>query len=317
MKSVFHWLVVFLFVSFCSYAQTVSVKTSLDTNVILIGQQVKLSIEIRNDKQLRLQWPVLPDSLGQIEIVQRDKIDTVQTRDDASSIFRKQTLYITAFDSGYFVIPPVTVYDEKDTSKLIAASNPLLLTVQIMAVDTTKAIHDIKPIAEVPLTWRDFLPYIYALLGLILLVIIFLYVRSKLANRKKPVEEIKVPMRHAHEIALEALKELDSKKYWQQGQVKFYHAAISDIVRTYIEHRWSIPAMEQTTGEIVTQSVISSLNAESRENLQYILNLADLAKFAKFQPLANENEQAMRNAIEFVKSTIETPSAVNKEEIKV
>ena len=41
-----------------------------------------------------------------------------------------------------------------------------------------------------------------------------------------------------------------------------------------------------------------------------IHQLADLVKFAKEQPLANENDMSLMNAIEFVKSTqqiIETP----------
>ena len=71
-------------------------------------------------------------------------------------------------------------------------------------------------------------------------------------------------------------------------------------------------AMEQTTDEILNQPRILELESSSRQQLDVLLKLSDLAKFAKHQPLANENEQSMRDAVLFVKEH----ALLNKEEDK-
>ena len=47
-------------------------------------------------------------------------------------------------------------------------------------------------------------------------------------------------------------------------------------------------------------------------DLSKILNLADLEKFAKYKPLADENDLSLKNAIIFVEKTL-----VEKKELKI
>ena len=294
------------------YAQKFEVRASLDTNMILIGKQAHLMLELKQDKSLSVQWPVLPDSLGKIEIVSTGTIDTMNSA-DAGVLHRRQSIVITAFDSGYFVIPPFNFSYITGIDTSIFSSQPLLLNVLIMPVDTTKAIHDIKDLAEVPFSWRDYIGYIIALIALIIIVIagFFLYKRFG----KKTKEEISVmkPKIPPHEIALAALKKLDEEKHWQNGRYKYYHSVISEIIRTFIEQRWEIHAMEQTTDEIIYHPQMKQLSPDSLSELEKLLKLSDLAKFAKLIPLANENEQSMRDAIKFVLENVMVPVADRKE----
>ena len=82
---------------------------------------------------------------------------------------------------------------------------------------------------------------------------------------------IKIPIRPAHEIALEELNKLDAEKIWQQGNFKSYHTSLTDIIRMFIEHRWQVNAMELTTDEILQHSFASQLNNSSREQLSIVL----------------------------------------------
>jgi hypothetical protein len=113
-----------------------------------------------------------------------------------------------------------------------------------------------------------------------------------------------VPSRPAHEIALEALRKLETEKLWQEGRIKEYHSRMSDIIRTYIEQTLFINAMEMTTDLILCADQIKALNQRNKNELQELLERADLVKFAKFQPLANEHEASMKNAVSFIESTI-------------
>jgi hypothetical protein len=109
------------------------------------------------------------------------------------------------------------------------------------------------------------------------------------------------------------LNELRNQKLWQQGRVKEYHIQVSDIVRTYIEHRYAIFAMEMTSDEILRSLRLIIVDVQLKTKLSSVLILSDMVKFAKENPLPNENELSWEHAIEFVKQT----SLINeKEEIK-
>ena len=61
--------------------------------------------------------------------------------------------------------------------------------------------------------------------------------------------------------------------------------------------------MELTTDEVLQQSIALAWNADLREGMERILRLADLVKFAKYQPLADEHTWSMQEAVRFVHST--------------
>jgi hypothetical protein len=112
-----------------------------------------------------------------------------------------------------------------------------------------------------------------------------------------------IPSRPAHEIALEELNRLEAEKLWQQGNFKMYHTRLSDIIRAYIEHRWQIPALEQTTDEILSGFSKGMLEEELYRKLKHLLETADLVKFAKLQPVAYENEACMADSFALVRQT--------------
>lgn len=302
-------LVALLFISCSAFAQY-QAKASLDSTTVLIGRQSTLTIELTKPNTAPVYWPSFADTLGGVDVVSASAIDTVAGQ--GGSVTLRQYLKVTAFDSGFFVIPPVNFYASSNDTSVLASTNPLLFTVQTIPIDTTKEFIDIKGVREVPFSWRDYIYYIIGAIVLIHLILlgVYLYYRFK---KKKSLPSLfkKAPEVPPHVIALNALKELDAGKHWQNGQYKFYHASISDIIRTYIEKRWNVPAMEQTTDEILSSQLITFIDDDVKQKLSSLLRIADLAKFAKLQPLANENEQSMRDATDFINLT--TPQEVPTE----
>ena len=117
----------------------------------------------------------------------------------------------------------------------------------------------------------------------------------------------KVPPEKAHEKALRLLKELEARQLWQSGRIKEYYSELSDIVRIYLEERFSIPAMEQTTDELLAllkkQNDSRTELRKARPELKLILRTADLAKFAKANPLPDEHSACMAAALQMVQLT--------------
>ena len=121
-------------------------------------------------------------------------------------------------------------------------------------------------------------------------------------------QQLQYPNHHLKPISIEALENLrilKDEKLWQNGFEKEYHIRLSDIIRTYIEKRYGVTALEQTTDEIMRHTrTLESIDEVLRNKLKQILMLSDMVKFAKELPLPNENEMSIDNAFEFVNKTV-------------
>ena len=105
-------------------------------------------------------------------------------------------------------------------------------------------------------------------------------------------------------IIKKALEKLEKDQLWQSGKIKKYHSKISEIIRSYIEARFKVIALELTTDEII-MNIRNKTSADNIEELNKILARADLAKCAKSKPIDLENEESMLIAIKFVEQTTE------------
>ncbi len=300
MKRIISILIINIILLHCSLqAQQTTVKSSLDTTVIKIGEQVNYSIIAETTSEEMLKWPVIRDTLSkQLEVVDMKEPDT--TRLDGGFKRISYHYVITSFDSGYHVIPPQTVIVGGDS----LLTDPLLLEVKTMNVDTTAAIKPIKGIYEVPLRFRDVLPYIVVglILAVIILVLIF-YFRRRKTRQPQYVPKPK-PDLPPHIEAMKRLEELEDKKLWQEGHIKRYHIELTAIIRHYTERRFGIESEELTTRETLDQTK-PEISSEAFDKLKDLLELGDLVKFARYKPMPDENSRSAAQAKEFVELTRE------------
>lgn len=292
-------------------AQQVTVKASIDSTHMLIGDQLKLRLEIEKPKNMDTEFPQVPDTFSShIEVVNRSKVDTIKV-DNKDRIKLSQVLYITSFDSGMHQIPPF--YFKLKDGKMLdsAATRALAFKVFTMKVDTAKGPVDIKVPYSAPVTLKEVIPYI---LGIILIAAIVFFIFYYIKWKKKNVPlfaKPEKPAEPAHVIALRELDRIKSQKLWQQEKIKQYYSEVADTIRIYIERRFNIPAMEFTSAETLGmfRQNKEMVDGNSLNQLQHILSLADLVKFAKYTPLTDDNNLTLMNAYFFVNQT-------KKEEVK-
>ncbi len=290
----------------------VAQKATPDTSRFLIGQQIKLTLELEVNRGDRVNWPSLNDTLTKsLEIISKGPVDTLTTPDNRIRL--TQELIITSFDTGFQVIPPIPFgVSSSGNGKTTGLLSPAgLLEVLNVEVDMSGDIKDLKPVMKAPYTLRDFMPYLLLLLGLLLLgLLIWFYIRNHKQN--KPL--IKLPSKPQpppHQIAMADLEELKREQLWQKGQVKEYHSRLTDILRTYFEARFGVDAREMTSDEIADAMKDHLSDMERMADLKTILSMADMAKFAKARPMGADNELSMTLAVSIVSSTI--PAPVRKE----
>lgn len=285
-------------------SQTIQATAKLDTASISIGQQVWLRINLTVPKKIKVIWPILQDSLtSHVEILRKSSIDTLANGD---YINYSQRLTITSFDSGSYTLPPIGINYQlaNDTAMQHVFTQAITFRVQTVKIDTTHAIRDIKGPMEAPLTFAEIVPWLLAVLALAIVMTLLWYYLRQRKNNKPFISLPRKPKLPAYQIALESLDELNSRKLWQNGRIKEYYSQLTDIIRLYIEDQFGIAAIEMTTDEILNAFMNNNGGSNVANKLQQVLTTADLAKFAKAQPVASENGLCMQNAIEFIKETI-------------
>jgi hypothetical protein len=298
-------LLLILSFSYEGSGQRIKATATIDSVNILLGDQVKLFLEIDHPKNIDVIFPVVPDTiLGKIEVLKRSSIDTFEADDEA---FQKQiqSFLITCFDSGSYRIPPYWFKIDLEGRIDSVPTNGVSLNVHTIPIDTTRGPADIKMPYGAPVTLKEVTPYIF---GIILLgaILFFIFYAIKRKKENKPVFSFKIkPPEPAHVIALRELDRIKNEKLWQKGKTKQFYSEVTETLRKYIENRFEIPAMEQTSEETIASFRFRRdlLKEKTFENLNNILTLADLVKFAKYKPLPDDDNLTLMNAYFFVNDT--------------
>jgi len=284
------------------WAQKITVNARLDSTVMWIGNQTHLTFEISQQPKQKVGMPVFSDSIiGGLELVEPVKIDTLKSPD--GHILVEQHYLVTAFKDSLLYIPPFPFVLNGDT---VWSKSLSLKVVQPFKIDTaSNAIADIKPVFQPKFNWLNLLFIVLLILAIHGIIILLLFIYRKYL-KKSPVldsKEMKLLL-PPHVVALSELDRLKQDKPWQQGRSKEYHTELTDIIREYIERVFSVNSMEMTSEEILDH--LRNLKSEQKtaySGLNQILKLADLVKFAKWNPTPDEHELSLSNAYLFVNQT--------------
>ncbi len=295
------------------YAQSgATVNARIDATSITVGDQIRLFIEATSDTTAgTLKWAQIPDTFNHLEVVERSNIDTSMHGQVA---VYKQRLLITGFDSGMFQIPsfafPVVA---KTGSPYYVVSDSFYVSVSTVPVDTTKPFEPIKDIIEVKATWKD---YIWLILGgvvfLALIAFVIWYFRK---HKKSPIPQFvpKAPVETPQERALRKLSDLEQQQLWQNERVKEYYSGLTEILRSYIEELYRVPAMEQTSDELLQDARKHPQMNPHAEELAKILSTADMAKFAKAKPLPQDHVACLDATKKFIHNTRAVTETIEKQ----
>ena len=299
------------------HAQKSTVRATIQPSDILIGEQAIINVEVISPKGRNIIFPVYADTLIRgVEVLKMLKPDTVMT--EVMTISQKYV--VTSFDSTLYHIPYMQVVDGTDTlrtndfgfkvsapqlSDSTLAYLEMLKNHQTDSIDFEKLqISDIKTVQDPPFVWQDYLEYFYIpLLVLLVLGLIGLGVYFFLRKKKKGYYFTPKIVLPPHVVALEGLDKLKSSKLWQKGMEKEYYTELTDILREYIDNRFNIDAPEMISDDIIAAIHLATDTKSATDGLAQILKLADLVKFAKYTPFADENDLSLVNAYLFVNQT--------------
>lgn len=283
-------------------AQNITVTARIDSASMWIGEQTKLSFEISQQPDQKVVTPLFSDTIvGGLEIVEPMKADTVTSPD--GHLLVTQNYVVTAFEDSLLYIPPYPFVLNGDTTWSKSLS---LKVIQPFVIDTaSNQVTDIKSVFTPKFYWKGLIRKILiALLILLLIVALVIVVRRLMHKKSIFVSASPEPVLPPYEVAISKLNSIKQQKLWQQNRTKEYHTELTDVIREYIERTFDIPCMEMTSDEIVAH--LNHLKFESKQAyvaLLQLLHLADLVKFAKWNPAPDEHELSLSNAFLFVDQT--------------
>jgi hypothetical protein len=281
----FKLYILFFLLTTSLFAQKVT--TSIDSTKKKIGAEFKLTLKASVNETDKVVFPKAKN-LGALEVIESYKIDTIKSN-DKYELIKKYGL--NQFDSGKYTIPRIQILINGKPS----FTDSLKVEVVDVKVDTLKQkMYEIKDVIPVESS-SDWWKYLLGILLLVGLGFLGYWLFKKYYKKPEKAEEIvyKTPI----EKATSLLQQLERKELIQRGEIKSYYSELTDIARTYIEEEIHIPAMESTTSELivslrnVAKSKKLKLSKEILENLEKVLQQADLVKFAKVKPLDFEIEE--------------------------
>ncbi|MFC1548750.1 hypothetical protein ACFL5E_02180 [Candidatus Omnitrophota bacterium] len=274
-----------------------NVTASVDENAVSIGDRIKLNILAENPAGLQVMFPEKPEDLGEFTFVESKPVKSGWGR--SGKIGREYILGI--YTTGRHVIPPVQVmYRGSGGESWNSAQSPqVVIDVMSMLTGEDWDIRDLKGLVFP----RGMLPKWLIILILVLALVVLWILRKK---KKLAVEEGKPQPQSPYEIACEELRRLKAMDLPAKGQIKEYYTQLSDIIRHYLESRFSYRAPEMTTEEFLDFIKGSSeLESAHKEILKDFLSGCDMVKFAKYGPTPIEMLDSFSAAERLVEQTRE------------
>ena len=282
-------------------SQNVVLNAEIDTFQMMIGEQTRIKLELSVDAGHKVAMPDLgKEIMSGIEILEK-KSDVRSLNDNRRDMYVDEYL-ITSFDSTLYNIPPFKVM--VDSNEYL--SNSLALAVYTMPIDTANLqnICGPKEVWDVDLTWEEYRDSVHLGVIMFFLALALAWVVVRFVKNKPIIRIVKIkPKEPSHIVALNKIDEIKNDETWRDDEnVKEYYTRLTDALREYMFARFGFNATEMTTSEILDY-LRGIDNKENIVELKEILETADLVKFAKLHPTANENNRNMMNAIEYVNVT--------------
>jgi len=274
-------------------AETI-VTAEVDRDTVTVGDPILLTVTVRAPASDSAAVPLFPGGMiGPFEI-----LESLPVEEEVKDGVRRSAarFRITAFETGSMEIPSISPAEEGTPSEAIP------VTIRSVGLDPSGEPRPVKEPVPYP---RGLLAYIVpAAAALLLLAIALLLIRRR-RRKGEPAREERALSRPAHEIALEALRELAEHSGNGERPEREAYFRLSWIVREYLWNRYALPAPERTSREILREIKRRALSPEAKGMLRELFTRCDLVKFRGDRPERSDLIELIGRAKEFVEMTRE------------
>ena len=281
----------FFLLSVLAFAQTLS--SNLSKDKIALGEKVTFRVSVNNLKGRDV------ISMPKNELL---PFHFEETKDDITKTFDNysRTIEFQIFDEGKYTIPPLEFSINGEVLKTI----PYEITVY-NPVNADEQISDIMNNKQVELGWKDYWEmYKWYVLGtfiVIALLFVFLGMFKNGVFGKNNKEKPSI-----HKTLLD-LKNLEKKKYAENGNFRMFYVELIDITRDFLTKQYRIPADVLLTDDLIDlMKKTNRISTENEKVVEEIFLRGDLVKFAKTFPTKELMQKDFGEIYDFVeRSTVD------------
>lgn len=281
----------FFLLSVLAFAQTLS--SNLSKDKIALGEKVTFRVSVNNLKGRDV------ISMPKNELL---PFHFEETKDDITKTFDNysRTIEFQIFDEGKYTIPPLEFSINGEVLKTI----PYEITVY-NPVNADEQISDIMNNKQVELGWTDYWEmYKWYVLGafiVIALLFVFLGMFKNGVFGKNNKEKPSI-----HKTLLD-LKNLEKKKYAENGNFRMFYVELIDITRDFLTKQYRIPADVLLTDDLIDlMKHTNKISTENEKVIEEIFLRGDLVKFAKTFPTKELMQKDFGEIYDFVeRSTVD------------
>lgn len=257
------FLFLFFILPVVFYAQEANVL--VDKKVIYIGEPIKYNLRVNIPMGGFNMLVKVPEDMQNFEVLD----EGVSKSGDQ---FIEQTLTLTSFDSGAWLIPPFEVVLTKNEQVLRLNTQSIQIKVEYLK-DEPPNLHDIKSVfkAERKLNW------LYIILTALTIALIA-YILSRYFRKKTPELVDRPDPMAAYKEAMRGLEELRKV----QHEPKKFYFGISETFKKYLHQSTGKHTAQFTTDELLVW--LSHQQISDLSDVASVLRLGDAVKFARFLP---------------------------------
>ncbi|GEM_PF-5946086 len=255
----------------------VQIKAKVNKKIVLIGERFKYQVSVSSPANIEIKMPVVTDTIGDFTI-------------QKASVRKNKAAYVlNSFNVGTTQIPPTVIsYRNKGAEKWsTASSNPVAIEVKDIIIENAYEIKGLKGALGFLYRYRHIVTIAVSAVFLLVLFFIFVITQKLIGKKKEPVI-------YPDETAL---KQLNSLKGLNTDFIQ-----MTDILRWYVEKRYSINASKMTTlqfNEKIMQ--LGEISSDNKTRMLELLKRKDDIQFA--QGAISEAELSQTAA--FIKKFIE------------
>jgi hypothetical protein len=284
------------------------VTASFSRDSVMIGDQFTLEVRVDKDMMQMVDFPALAgaEQPNGFEVLEDLPADTISVDGRRQTLVKRYLM--TVWNAGIYNLGRFpAMYIDKNVVDTLWSADSMLLRVATFDIDLEKdKPYDIKPPVAVRRLFGEF--SLWLALGLVALAVLAAGVWLLVKYRRHiPLLRGAGPPLPPHVEAIRRLEALRNQKLPQNGKHKQYYSGITDILRDYLERRFSIRAMEMTSSEIVEAVDVphraGEVDTKQFDDLAALLRTADLVKFAKLVPDEGDEERVYYDAYYFVEET--------------
>ncbi len=278
----------------------VQVDLNVDRAELTVGGHVSMALDVTYPSGFQVVLPRLPHEWGALEVLNQSRTVVVDNGDGTETI--SQVITITAFRPGEFLTPALEISVREPAggfSKKTAP--PVALNVDSVLLEGDEELRDIRPqvYLDVPPIW----PWVFAGLvaaGLLGSTILFALLRHRRQVVVAPVGDL----RTHYEIALDEIARIKKLELPRQSRFKEHYVLVADVVRTYIEGEYRIPAMDRTTTELGTALRVFPIEIPGTREVIMFLSDCDFVKFTEMKPdvaAAHESTEEAHRLVDIIR----------------